>query len=103
MKRFDKLVRDRILEIIRKNGETPVYRKLEDNDEYLRALLEKDVEEGLELAENPCLEELADKLEVLYAIADVLGISHEELEAARAQKALERGAFKDRLFLEYTE
>ncbi|NCO10702.1 nucleoside triphosphate pyrophosphohydrolase [Candidatus Saccharibacteria bacterium] len=103
MKTFNKLVRDKILEIVRANGETPHYRILKNDAEYLQALLDKDVEEGLELAEDTNIDELADKLEVLYAIAKHQGYTPEQIEQARQEKAVRRGGFEDRIFLESTE
>lgn len=103
MTKFDKLVRDKIPEIIRANGETPHSRVIEDDEEYLEALLSKDVEESAELAQDRNLAELADKLEVLYAIAKVLGYTPEQVEEARLEKATKRGGFDGRIFLESTE
>ena len=103
MKKFQKLVRDRIPEIIRANGETPHYRIINDDAEYIEALLQKDTEEGAELAEDLSLEELADKLEVLYAIAKVCGYTVEQIEQARVEKARMRGGFDGRIFLESTD
>ena len=103
MKKFDKLVRDKIPEIIETNGDLPHFRIIKDDEEYLQALLQKDVEEGIELANDPNLEELADKLEVIYAITKLRGYTLEQLETARAEKAAKRGGFDKRIFLEYTE
>lgn len=103
MKKYNKLVRDRIPEIIRTSGETPVTHVIEDDDEYLQALFDKDTEESAELRNNPSLEELADKLEVLNAIGKVLGYRPQEIELARAKKAEERGGFDARRYLEATD
>ena len=103
MKAFNKLVRDNIPEIIRANGEVAHYHVIESDKDYLKALLQKDVEEGLELAEDQNLEELADKLEVLYAIAKVRGYTPEDIEKARLEKRQHRGGFDSRIFLESTE
>ncbi len=98
----NKLVRDKIPNIIVDNGETPIYHQLKDDNEYLECLFDKDLEEGSELRSVPNLEELVDKLEVLYAIGEVLGYSKEQIEDARKKKATERGSFKLRIFLEKT-
>jgi len=103
MKEFNKLVRDRIPEIIKANGETPHFHAIEDDEKYLQALLQKDVEEGIELAQDLSLEELADKLEVIYAITKARGYTREQLEQTRAEKAKKRGGFDKRIFLEYTD
>ena len=103
MKKYNKLVRDRIPEIIRSNGNTPRYRVIESDAEYLQALLKKDIEESAELRDNPSLEELADKLEILNAIGKALGYNPHEIELARAKKAKENGGFDARIFLESTD
>lgn len=103
MKKYNKLVRDKIPEIIKAGGKTPVTHVIEDNEQYLQALLNKDLEESTELRDNPCLEELADKLEVLNAIGKVLGYSFQDIEIERAKKANERGGFDARIYLESTD
>ncbi len=100
MTEYNKLVRDKIPEIIKSNNSVPRYHVINDDNEYLKALLDKDVEEGKELAEDTNLGELADKLEVLYAIAKVCGYSPEQIEHARLVKLEERGGFDQRIFLE---
>ncbi len=99
--RYNKLVRDKIPDIIRGKGETPVTRIASD-EEYREKLKEKLVEEVKEYAENPSKEELADILEVIKAIQEHENISHQEIERIRKKKALERGGFKKRLILEET-
>jgi predicted house-cleaning noncanonical NTP pyrophosphatase (MazG superfamily) len=99
---FNKLVRDKIPDIIRANNETPHYRIIENDDEYLQALFLKDAEEGMELSQNLSLEELADKLEVIYAIAKTRGYTPEQIEQARLEKLSKRGGFEGRVFLKST-
>lgn len=99
MKQFNKLVRDKIPQIIRDNGDTPTVRIIEDDNEYLAALTEKLVEEAREVQEAPVLDELADTLEVLYATGKALGYTPEDIEKARLKKADERGGFDDKVFL----
>lgn len=95
----NKLVRDRIPEIIERSGKTPHCRTL-SHDEYLTELDRKLNEECAEYQADKSLEELADMLEVIYAIAEARGHSVTELEQVRAEKAAKRGGFKDRLYLE---
>ena len=64
---YHKLVRDKIPEMIREQGETPVFRILEQ-EEYLKELDRKLDEEIREYQEDKSLEELADVLEVMLAI-----------------------------------
>jgi predicted house-cleaning noncanonical NTP pyrophosphatase (MazG superfamily) len=94
-----KLVRDRIPRIIRAGGAEPeVY--VADPAEYrqrLRAKLSEEVAEYLEADETDAPEELADVLEVVFALAADLGINPAQLEGLRASKAEERGGFRERI------
>jgi predicted house-cleaning noncanonical NTP pyrophosphatase (MazG superfamily) len=99
MKKYDKLVRDKIPEIIRSNGAEPVTRTL-DEKEYLEELVKKLKEEVTEFDEDRSLEELADIKEVLIAIRIALGIKSNDLEQARRDKADKNGRFKKRIYLE---
>ena len=98
MKVYNKLVRDRIPEIIAGNGGECETRIL-DRDEYRRALREKLREEVAEYEKDGTLEELADIMEVVRALAAADGADAGELEAVRARKAGERGGFENRVFL----
>lgn len=99
---YNKLVRDKIPEIIEADGKTCKTRILDD-EEYLAALEEKLNEEVAEYQKDKNLEEMADVLEVLQAICVAKGYSLEELEAMRAKKAEKRGGFTDKVFLESVE
>ena len=101
MKIFNKLVRDKIPQIIQNNNEVCKTRIL-NNDEYLIELNKKIVEEMNEYLESGNIEELADLEEVLRAILDVKQCSYEEFENIRNNKVLKRGAFKNKIFLEST-
>lgn len=96
---YNKLVRDRIPEIIRADGKQLKSRILND-EEHLEVLLKKLEEECAELAEARNIEELADVYEVLRALAEALGIKPEELEKVRSDKAAKRGGFQQKIFLE---
>lgn len=100
--RYDKLVRDNIPEIIRKNGDTPVTHIAAD-DEYWAKLIAKLKEEAGEFAADNNAEELADLLEVIYAICDYKQLNREQLESIRQKKADERGGFGKRIILEETK
>lgn len=92
-----KLVRDRIPEIIRANGEEPITYRAEP-DEYRRRLRDKLVEEVDEfLTDGDPLEELADVLEVVYALAADLGADEARLDQIRDQKAAKRGRFAEQI------
>ena len=92
-----KLVRDKIPQIIRSKGEEPVI-YIADTEEYsirLREKLQEEVEEYL--ASDNDREELADILEVLYALATQTGTDKQQLEKLRAAKAEKRGGFTGRV------
>ena len=95
---YNKLVRDNIPDMIRAKGEIPRTRTLEQ-EEYLRCLEDKLDEETGEFHRDKTAEELADILEVVYALAESIGCSKAELLAIYDQKHLERGGFRDRVFL----
>lgn len=98
----NKLVRDRIPEICRANGNLPRVRILSD-EEFRRCLAAKLDEEVAEFHEDPCAEELSDILKVVYALAETIGYSEEALNALRWKKRAERGGFSEKIFLISTE
>ena len=99
---YTKLVRDKIIDIIKSNGENPKYHTLTD-EEYLVELHKKLFEEANEFVEEDSPEELADLLEVLYSIAKVKNISLEEVEKIRLKKREKRGGFDKKIYLEDVE
>ena len=102
MSMYNKLVRDKIPEIIMKSGKTAHCRVL-DIDGYITELDRKLNEECAEYQTNKNIEELADILEVIYAIAEARGYSAAELESVRLEKSEKRGGFSQRIFLENVE
>jgi predicted house-cleaning noncanonical NTP pyrophosphatase (MazG superfamily) len=96
---YNKLVRDKIPEIIRADGQEPTTRMLDDKA-YLRELIRKLKEETAEFEAMPSVEELADIKEVMIALRTAMGIRAGELEDARRKKANKNGRFKKRIFLE---
>jgi predicted house-cleaning noncanonical NTP pyrophosphatase (MazG superfamily) len=102
---YNKLVRDRIPEIIEADGHRAVTRVL-DEDSYRAALLEKLTEEAHEARQAPAGQlggELADVLDVLQALAAAHGLSWNDVLAIAARKRAERGVFDNRIFLEYVD
>ena len=95
---YNKLVRDRIPEIIEASGAECEIKILSD-EEYLKMIDAKLDEELAEYHEDRNIEELADMLEVIYAAAVARGYSLEELEAVRAEKAKKRGGFEKKILL----
>ena len=96
---YHKLVRDRIPEIIEKDGKTCVCSVLSQQD-YITLLDQKLNEELAEYQESKSMEELADLLEVVRAVALARGSTPEELEEIRRQKAEKRGGFEKKILLE---
>ncbi len=95
---YNKLVRDKIPDIIRACGEEPRVRVLEDA-EYIDCLEAKLDEEVGEYHKDKNADELADILEVLFALGAHLGVSEVELLALRNEKRQKRGGFSKRIFL----
>ena len=95
---YNKLVRDRIPEIIERSGRKCVTSILPESD-YLVKLDEKLNEELAEYQESKSMEELADLLEVMHAVAAARGSSISEIEQIRKEKAVERGGFAKRVLL----
>jgi predicted house-cleaning noncanonical NTP pyrophosphatase (MazG superfamily) len=103
-KHYNKLVRDRQIELIKKDGNTSSHFFLPES-EMVFALRDKIVEEANEIAgackdktdllfNTDLVEELADLHEVLAAFMERAGIAAEKVEAARVRKAAEKGTFK---------
>ncbi len=99
MTNTSKLVRDRIPDIIRSHGEDPTYYTA-DPAEYrnrLRTKLTEEVTEFLAATEDDAPVELADILEVVYALAADLGTPPDQLDKLRAEKAATNGTFENRI------
>lgn len=97
--KYNKLVRDKIPEIIKQNGGMPVVRVARD-EEYWQKLKEKLREEVDEFMENGDASEIVDILEVLDAICEYKNFGRAELLTLKNKKAEERGGFKERIILE---
>lgn len=107
MKVFNKLVRDRILEIIEQDGEKPVSRILE-LAEYRQELAKKAVEEAYEIVaagdnKEELLKEIADVLEVLDALIVSYDLDKTQLQQIKEQRKAKRGGFEKRIFLQSSE
>lgn len=99
---YNKLVRDKIPDIIEKAGKKYQTRIL-SNEEYIKALQEKGFEELEEYVEAKdtasSLEELADVLEIIHSLAEYHGSSLNEIEELRKRKVDQRGGFKEKNYL----
>ena len=99
---YNKLVRDRIPEIIEATGRSLTSRML-SNDEYkleLKKKLSEEVEEYLNATKDQdAIEELADIMELVISLAQIHHASIEEVERVRQKKEKERGGFNKKIFL----
>lgn len=99
---YNKLVRDKIPEIIETDGKT-CRTEILSSEDYLKMIDAKLDEELAEYHKDQNIEELADLMEVIYAAAKARGYSVEELEEVRQKKVLKRGAFEKRILLKEVE
>jgi predicted house-cleaning noncanonical NTP pyrophosphatase (MazG superfamily) len=99
---YNKLVRDKIPNIIEEKGETPVIKVLNEND-YKKELEKKLFEEYKEVIEasgDERIEELADMLEVIRALASLENKNLNDIIDIADKKNKKRGAFDEKIFLE---
>lgn len=99
---YNKLVRDNIPNIIKSKGETPVTRILSE-DEYKNELEKKlyeEYKEVLEASGSDRIEELADMLEIISALAKIESKTLDDIILVAEQKNKKRGAFNEKIFLE---
>lgn len=97
--KYHKLVRDKIPEIIKADGQNPITH-IASKNEYQQKLLEKLQEEVDEFLKEQKPEELADILEVIDAICKLKNLNLEKLQKIKQQKTIDRGGFKKRIILE---
>jgi len=104
--RYRKLIRDRIPEIVARRGLRCAIRRLGPS-EYAGALKAKICEEAAELrrarGKASLLNELLDLQELILAYRSILGVDARRFNDMLGKKRAERGGFRKRLFLEYTE
>ena len=96
--KYHKAIRDKIPEIIKKDGFSCNVKTLSD-EEFLVEIEKKLSEEVAEYQSDKNPEELADIIEIIYRIAKLKGISKEELEKIRIKKVKDKGSFEKNLFL----
>ena len=97
-KKYNKVIRDKIPEIIADSGKKCNTKQLDDKS-FLTELEKKLTEEVNEYSESKDVEELADLLEVIYRISELRGVNSDELDKIRKNKAEKRGKFNSNLFL----
>jgi predicted house-cleaning noncanonical NTP pyrophosphatase (MazG superfamily) len=98
VKVYNKLVRDRIPEIIKESGKKAAIR-IADEAEYKHLLRQKLLEEVNEFLESGSSEELADILEVVAALGRTSGLSFADLVEMAEEKMKDRGGFEERIVL----
>jgi predicted house-cleaning noncanonical NTP pyrophosphatase (MazG superfamily) len=102
MKKYDKLVRDKIPTIIRESGSSCKTRtiKSDEIETYYRRKIQEELDE---LFENPCAEEMADLMEVVDSLRTVLDLRIEKVIDVKCAKRNERGTFKNGTILIHVE
>ncbi len=95
---YNKLVRDKIIENIKRKGYICEYRILND-EEYKKELDKKLLEEASEVIEAHSAEEIGDLMKVIQTIMREYNISFDQVKLAMELKDNKNGAFNDRLFL----
>ena len=106
VKKYNKLIRDRILEIIKAAGERPHWRVL-NKKEYLKEIKKKILEEAKELTKaknkKEVVNEIVDIQELIDVLASELGLIKTRIKRQQKIKNKKRGGFKKKLFLIKTE
>ena len=99
---YNKLIKENIVKIMEDKGCKVTYEILDD-ERYGEELDKKLKEEVNEYLSDYSVEEMADIMEVIYAILEYRGMSMEEVEKARIKKRDRKGAFKNKVFLKEVE
>ena len=102
MKVYNKLIRDNVPSAMSAQGKN-FRTHVATPEEYKVKLKEKLIEEVNEFLEDPCLEELADILEVFSALVDAMGYSQDQLAKCMGDKSDEKGTFESKIILETVE
>lgn len=96
MESYNKLVRDRIPEILDNKG-ISYEKRIASQEEYKEELVKKLEEEIGEFTKENSIEELADVIEVIEALKQLP--EYADVEEVRKNKAEERGSFEQRIIL----
>ena len=100
---YNKLVRDKIpQEINNVEGRKADYRILND-EEYIKELDKKLLEEAHEFIEEHSIEELGDLMEVIFSIMKLEKIETHEVEKSRIDKKNKKGGFDNKIYLNFVE
>ena len=96
---YNKLVRDKIPENINSMEGRKATWRIMDDEEYIKELNKKLLEEAHEFIEGNAVEELADIMEVIQSIMRVKNISYEELKNVQQMKREKKGGFSNKIYL----
>ena len=99
---YNKLVRDRIPEILNEEGKEYSIVKCSEYD-ILAYAKKKLLEEAMEFVENPCAEEAADIIEILKFMCSRIGVYEIQVEAAAISKYARKGGFQENYILEWVK
>ena len=99
---YDKMVRDRIPEILEETGKEYSIVKCNEDD-ILAYAKKKLLEEAMEFVENPCAEEAADIIEILKFMCSRMGVYEIQVEAAAISKYARKGGFQENYILEWVK
>ncbi|WP_112182499.1 nucleoside triphosphate pyrophosphohydrolase [Paraliobacillus zengyii] len=102
MKTYNKLVRDKIPDLISRNGQMCKVKKLDQVEYYreLRTKLKEELNEYLETEnDEEAIEELSDVLEIIHALSKIHGKEFKDIERIRQKKLEERGGFNEQIYL----
>jgi predicted house-cleaning noncanonical NTP pyrophosphatase (MazG superfamily) len=104
--KIDKLIRDKIPEIMIMQGQNAVVRRME-REEYVERLRDKLLEESQEVVEaktaDELCEELADVLEVIRSLSAACGLTVDDVEKTRVAKLAKKGGFQGRVYAEHVD
>ena len=96
---YDKLVRDKIPDIIMESGKYPEIEIISEDNEFHEILSQKIIEEGQEYLETKEIQEIADILEIIDALLQIHNVSLEEIRELQKNKREKRGSFEKRIKL----
>ena len=96
---YNKVVRDKIPENINSMEGRKATWRIMDDDEYIKELNKKLLEEAHEFIEENAIEELADVMEVIQSIMRIKNISYEELKNVQQMKREKKGGFSNKIYL----
>lgn len=99
MSLYNKLVRNKVPEVLEQEGKKYVIQYAE-KEKMLDLLKDKLKEEAREFFQDDSLEKLADIVEVVFSLANELGYSEEEVLVKRTEKREEKGGFEEGIVLE---